>query len=79
MSDRTGQTTSKLLDATGETIDGTARADPRILDSHGQVLQRTRAETQDISAQLSEAIRRQPLTAVLVAVGLGLLLGRLTA
>lgn len=79
MSDRTGQTTSKLLDATGETIDDTARADARILDSQGQVLQRTRPETQNISAQLSEAIRRQPLTAVLVAVGLGLLLGRLTA
>jgi ElaB/YqjD/DUF883 family membrane-anchored ribosome-binding protein len=79
MSDRTGQTASKLLDATGETIDDAARADARILDSQGQALQRTRAETQDISAQLSEAIRRQPLTAVLAAVGLGLLLGRLTA
>lgn len=79
MSDRTGQTASKLLDATGETIDDAARADARILDSQGQALQRTRAETQDISAQLSGAIRRQPLTAVLAAVGLGLLLGRLTA
>ncbi len=79
MSDRTGQTASKLLDATGETIDDAARADARILDSQGQALERTRAETEDIPAQLSGVIRRQPLTAVLIAVGVGLLLGRLMA
>jgi hypothetical protein len=65
-----------LLDASGEPVGGTAGV--RILDSSGQPMRHTRPGTQDISLRLRQIIHRQPLTAVLVGIGFGILLGRLT-
>ena len=75
MSDNASQTT-RLLDATGEPIEGSVRARYPILDSNGQPL-RTSPPVSDLSEQLRDTIRHRPVTTTLVTFGFGFLLGLL--
>jgi hypothetical protein len=67
----------ELLDSAGLPVRGPAEPNPTILDETGSPL-RSRGQSQSTTGDQVEAfISRQPLTALLVAAGLGYLIGRL--
>ena len=67
-SEQTGSTTPA-----GQTQSGTGG----ILDSQGRSVNSARGQLQQTGTQLDEFIRTQPLAAVLIALGVGYILGRL--
>ncbi|MBV8401030.1 MAG: hypothetical protein JOZ58_04245 [Acetobacteraceae bacterium] len=48
-----------------------------LLDSQGRALNRARGQFQPTGGELEEFIRTQPISAVLIALGIGYILGRL--
>ncbi len=69
--------TASLLDANGVPLHG-ATHPAKVLDSTGQAMQPAPAPT-DLLSELTDVVRQRPLAAVLVGIGFGILLGRLTA
>jgi ElaB/YqjD/DUF883 family membrane-anchored ribosome-binding protein len=48
-----------------------------LLDSQGRAVHNARAQLQQTGGQMEEFIRTQPISAVLIALGVGYILGRL--
>jgi uncharacterized protein YjbJ (UPF0337 family) len=71
----------KVLDAAGNVMgDAQTQARGKINEAAGQLQNRYGAavdSAQDIAETITERVREQPLTAVLIAAGIGYLIGRI--
>jgi ElaB/YqjD/DUF883 family membrane-anchored ribosome-binding protein len=77
------QTNGGLVDEQGQPL-GTAaaqarQAGARLIDEQGQAIRRTAQQASDVGEDLASMIRERPLTAALLAVGIGIVIGRLSA
>jgi ElaB/YqjD/DUF883 family membrane-anchored ribosome-binding protein len=68
---------STMQDTTGSMANEARDAASQIYDASGNVIQRGREQAQGAADQVGSYIREQPFTAVLIALGVGYLLGRL--
>lgn len=73
-SDQTGGAASS--GATGQNATG-QNANSGLLDAQGRAVSRTAGQLQQTGGQLDEFIRTQPIPAVLIALGIGYVLGRI--
>lgn len=73
-SDQTGGAASS--GGTGQNATG-QNANSGLLDAQGRAVSRTAGQLQQTGGQLDEFIRTQPIPAVLIALGIGYVLGRI--
>jgi ElaB/YqjD/DUF883 family membrane-anchored ribosome-binding protein len=76
------QTNGGLVDEQGQPVGSAAQArqaGAKIIDEQGRTIRDTASQASDMGEDLAGMIRERPLTAALIAVGIGIVIGRLSA